>query len=476
MRKTRELPAALLLALLALTLSAPIHADAPAGDRTVPDCVGLEVGAAQALAKEAGFEVTLAYGAPGTPGQVVDQEPGGLALRPAGSALTLKVAGSDGSAPQPAAPVAPPAPAMPEPPPVAPPTALPEAPSAPPPSGVLPPVDLPPTPQAPPVAPAPAAPEPTAVALESLPLEALPNTNGPALPNVLGLSASDAERRLAGWRVVTELTLVSPESNGKVVEQDPEPTRTLAQGESVTIIVGTATAPSPEARQVPALVGRPLDEALRDLASAGFQALLRAAPGSAADRGRVLMQMPRRYSFAARGANVKVVVGLGGAQPAPAPVAPDQPTPPAPSGPPSGELPPIAPVAPPPTPGPVALPPTAPPTPPVAPPLPVPPTPPPAPARPAPGPVTLLGPLDSESAPQAYGASFEWRTVPNADGYEWELQQEVGGSWRQARVEKLVGTKFRPARIEAGRYRWRVRALSGDTPGAWTDFRLLFRY
>jgi hypothetical protein len=100
----------------------------------------------------------------------------------------------------------------------------------------------------------------------------------------------------------------------------------------------------------------------------------------------------------------------------------------------------------------------------------------PAPPKPAPGPVTLIGPVDSESYPRAYGANFEWRTVPNADGYEWELQQETGGAWRQARTEKLIGTKFRPARLEIGRYRWRVRALNGDTPGAWSDFRLLFLY
>ncbi len=462
------------------------RADAPAGPRTVPDCVGLRLEEAKALVAPSGFELALTYGAEGPPGKVVDQRPGGLSEREAGTTLTLTVAGTDtGEATGPS-----PAPSAPRP--VEPPSAPPTGPDAPPPTGSLPslpPVETPPGPPSlPPPGPAPGptapAPAPSGIDLDALPLEALPNLNGPPLPNVLGRSAAEAERLLRGWRVVTELTLTPPESAGKIVEQDPEPTRTLAPGEAVTVVVGTATSPGPQARQVPALVGRTLDEALADLKAAGFVPTLRAAVSGEGERGRVLAQAPHRYSFAQRGGNVKVVVSRG-----PAGAAGPSPAPAVPPGPPAGETPPTGPLEPPPAPPAPQpglpeptppVPPTEPPPPPTeplpAPVPPVPPVPPTPPAPPAPGPVLLLGPLDSESAPRAYGATFEWRTVPNADGYEWSLEQEAGGTWREVRSEKLVGTKFRPARIEAGRYRWRVRALRGPTPGAWTDYRLLFRY
>jgi beta-lactam-binding protein with PASTA domain len=265
------------------------------------------------------------------------------------------------------------------------------------------------------------------------------------LPNVLGKSPDQARQMLAPWTTVVELTLTDAASNGRVVEQIPRPTTNLTEREQVTILVGTTNPPAGQ-RQVPKLLGLSLAEAVAALKKAGFEPVLRACPSTAAERGLVLRQTPQRYSFAAPGAGVKVTVGRGDGAGAGSAPAPAEPAPPA-----QPEPPPAAPSVP------VSPPPGTPP-------------------KNAPGPVTLLGPVESENYPRAHGATFEWRTVPNADAYEWELQIQSGTSWKTAQTEKLIGTKFRPARLEAGRYRWRVRALSGENPGAWTDFRALYLY
>ena len=99
------------------------------------------------------------------------------------------------------------------------------------------------------------------------------------------------------------------------------------------------------------------------------------------------------------------------------------------------------------------------------------------PPKPAPGTTQLTGPAEGDSFPKAYGPTFEWQTVPNADGYHWALEaEEANGTWREVRTETLIGTKFRPARLEAARYRWRVRALNGDVPGEWSAWRRLYLY
>ena len=67
--------------------------------------------------------------------------------------------------------------------------------------------------------------------------------------------------------------------------------------------------------------------------------------------------------------------------------------------------------------------------------------------------------------------------MPGATGYEWELQVEArDGSWSTVTTETVEGTKFRPKRMERGRFRWRVRALRDDLAGDWSDFRRLFMY
>jgi len=511
---------------LTLLLAGPAAADAPAGDQTVPDVVGLDISKAQGMLTAAGFafEVVRVEGEPSN--LVVGQDPGGLALRPTDITVQIMVPGRETPAPTPPARTAPPAI---EPPPVAPPEepppaepapveSLPVAPPTGPPSGDAPPSGslpvAPPLTESPPPtvvpAPAPTGPqEPTLPDLSSLHAEPGPDLSGPALPSTFSLSREEAERKLAGYQLLMEVTLTSADMQGRVVEQIPVPGTNLALGQTVTLVFGLADEPGREYRQVPALEGLTPEQALAKLTKQGYTAAWCTVPSANDRAGLVVDSTPRRFSFLLKGEAVRVRIGRGTGEVLPPPAKESRPTPGAPNGdePPSGSLPPTGtPVEPPPAapveppltvpvePPPPAEPPPAPPAePPPAPPVeppPAPPQEPPAPApaepaptpflpqpnRPAPGPTKLTGPADSDSFPKAYGPTFEWLTVPNADGYEWELEEEIPGGWRASRNEKLIGTKFRPARMEAGRYRWRVRALNGDVPGSWAEYRLLFLY
>ncbi len=498
-------------------LARPACADAPAGDQTVPDVVGLQVRDAEVLLRQAGFQFEIeAVLAPGVVvGEVLGQDPGGLAVRPTSVTIRVRVAGAK-KVVEPTPPVAPPVAPPAEPPPAeAPPSGnLPEPPTLEPaaPTAVEPPAEVP----APPPAEVPLA--SVLPGLESLPAEPGPDTSGPALPNTFGLSRQEAEQKLAGYQLLLEVTLTSADMQGRVVEQHPMPGTTLALGQVVTLIFGLANEPGREYRQVPALEGLTTEQAQEKLTKAGYGVAWCSVPSPNDRAGLVVDTTPHRFSYLLKGEAVRVRIGRGNGEALPHPATEVAPLPPTPSTeqPPSGELPapaePVAPSEPPPPPpppaeptpapseppaGPVPAPSEPPPSEPVAPPSEPPPSePPPAepvpaepvptepaptpflpqPPRPAPGPVALTGPADSDSFPRAYGPTFEWRTVPNADGYEWELEQETNGSWQAARTERLIGTKFRPARMEIGRYRWRVRALNGEVPGSWADYRLLFLY
>jgi beta-lactam-binding protein with PASTA domain len=505
MRRIFTLAALLLPALL---LVGTVSADAPSGNTTVPDLVGLKHADAEALATLAGFEMQVTLDPAGPLGVVFAQDPGGFAVRPAGGSIAVRIGGKPETKPpvEPrSAPVAPPVEPPPAPPPAEP-EPLPEPPAPPPsesPTGALP--DPTPTPAVPSTGPEVV--EAPSGDLAGLPSENAPDTQGPPLPSTYGLSRQEAEAKLAGWRVVAEVTLAGAEFEGRVLEQLPMPTSPLAHGQEVTLIFGLAKHPGAEYRQVPPLEGLTQEEATARLASAGFVPVWCTVPSGADALGKVVSHSPRRHSFLLKGEQVRVRLGRGGeggATPSPSEPAPSEPLPtePLPSEPlpepiptappddvpPSGTLPPTEPVPTPPVEPPPAEPipeppvepppaepmPEAPVDPPVAEPAPMP-----FPAQPprtAPGPVTLLGPPDEDSRPRAFGATFEWRTVTNADAYEFVLEQEVGDGWQVVRTDNLIGVKFRPANLAVGRYRWRVRALSGDMPGAWTDYRRVYLY
>ena len=89
----------------------------------------------------------------------------------------------------------------------------------------------------------------------------------------------------------------------------------------------------------------------------------------------------------------------------------------------------------------------------------------------------LVGPAAGQSFPRAFGSTFTWKTVSGAKTYEWELQVEArDGTWSTVTTEAVEGTSYRPKTMEAGRYRWRVRAVAGDVEGNWSEFYRLYMY
>lgn len=479
--------------MMAAILVCGFAATAFAADASVPDVVGLQLDEARDLIQKAGFDVDVRPVQGHPIGLVVSQEPGGMCVRSKGVKVVLQVGGptpkpgmdmapprSEPSASKPSDDLgAPPAGAVDQP--VRPPTVRP---------GTRVPISR---------APSSAGgrlPSGTDMAIiwqgRAIPEGTLPNENGPEVPSVLGQSAQQARAALANWNVNVEQTLAVPALVGKVVNQMPFAGSRLAARETVTLVVAVAQVPSPDYVFVPQAGGKYYLEGLASLQDSGLRPRPFSVSSTAKERGRILAQFPHTGSLAAPGSDVRVLIGRG-----PGPYSTDmggmpvlpRPSEPTPSDPTPSE--PTAPTMPddaPPAGTPPAPIPDEPPTPmPERPePRPEPPTPAPMPAPgpdepPAPAAIlaapSLGAPPAGESYPYKYGADFSWSTISGADGYELELQEEQpSGAWTSTGIFQAAGPKYRPAKLDRGRYRWRVRAVSGQTKGSWSEFRRLYMY
>jgi beta-lactam-binding protein with PASTA domain len=472
----------------------------PAWADLVPDVVGLEADKALEMTRALGMEPRAEYSPDRPAGRVFSQEPGGLADRPRGTEVVLRIGGSAPAAPTPVpvptpTPTPPtPTPSVPDPVPSLPPSdAQPLPPTGSGPSEPLPmpgpapapapgptvPDVAPPTPPTggdwPLPAPTTTTPSPTPPSGTTAPGNATPeaavNRQGPDLPNAIQMPQAEAQTALSRWRVNVEYTLASPTLVGRVVNQIPYPGESLATGEMVTIVVGIAQLPSLDYYVVPMVEGGDAGRALQELERVQMRASFRSVPSAPAQRGLVVSQNPLPGSVAPRGSEVIVRVGSG--SPTTAAGAP---------------VPSAAPVEPPPAQMPVAPPPTVPqPTP----PQPTPPQPTaPMPVQPTPTPPptpqiqlgrpSLLAPAADSTFPKNYGATFQWSAVQGAQRYEWELHSEQGGQWALMATMVVQETRYRPERMPAGRFRWRVRAVADNAisggKGEWSDFLRLYMY
>jgi len=474
--------------LLAAILVAGVLFAGPAyaGEEMVPDVVGLRVEEAKALMDEAGFTARV-QNVPGKRiGIVLSQDPGGMATRDTATPVTLRVVGptpKPGPGPTPPADDGPPA-------------GLPRT-DGPPAGAGTSPMDQPPT------SVGKADRDPVGGAHGyvwngvPVPAEPMVDTNGPNLPGVLGQTARQAQRALNRYRVRVEQTSAMPELVGQVLNQWPFAGSRLALGEEVTIVVGVARAPSRSHRGVPQVQDRPWREAGRTVETAGFKVEFSAVQSPDAKQGQILSQSPLPGSLLARGQTMRLRIGCGtgayvpgeaGREPDPAPrdPVPRDPAPkdPAPKDPAAADGPPAGPGT-----SPIEMPPTATPpadTPPAgAPPVDTPPAdaPPKDPGGKSPGKTPTLSapalrtPPAGESYPHKYGADFTWTAIAGATGYELELQEELpSGAWKTLHTHKLGTTRFRPAKLERGRYRWRVRAVGDGSEGGWSEYRRLYMY
>ncbi len=445
--------------LVALVLAA---AFAPAASAdTVPDVVGLSVDEATSLLEQAGFKAAVNRVPGATIGQVISQKPGGLCERNAGETITLTVVGATPKT-QPGATPPDPIPTKPsDAGPDGPPTGPGSDPLGNPPGGApTDPMPADPNPSGP-TSSAPGAAPPTG-ALGALPRGRLPNNTGPAIPSVLGQPTRQAQAALRRWKVSVEYTLGVPTLIGKVVNQRPHSGTQLAAGEAVILVVALGETPSADHRSVPQMEGSEWNNAVKAAQNWGFTCDVYRVPSSEGDRGMVVQQTPLPGSLAVSGTQVRLLVGEGSGGATPAPAGP-------------------APVDPGPMDAPPAGPPPTDPTP-VNPPTPVPSNPPPSDPAPA-GPAVNLGtpglqsPPAGESYPYRYGATFTWTSVSGASQYEWELQEELpSGAWQKVETLMVNGARYRPDKLERGRYRWRVRAVKNGGKGAWSMFRRLYMY
>lgn len=87
---------------------------------------------------------------------------------------------------------------------------------------------------------------------------------GPTVPNVVGMSANDAQARLKDAGFTVEITQAPADENiGEVVSSDPSAGQRARKGSTVTISVATP-------RVVPAITGKTSDEAKKALEKAGI--------------------------------------------------------------------------------------------------------------------------------------------------------------------------------------------------------------
>ncbi len=283
----------------------------------------------------------------------------------------------------------------------------------------------------------------------------LPDTDGPKIPRVVGRMPREANRTLSAWRLRVENVLTAPAYVGRVVDQHPDAGSTLAHGEIITLVVGIPTMPSRDHTCVPAIENLALEAGAAALRKQGFDVVLQAVESYDRDKDVVLIQTPRPDSVVPRGSEVTVLVGKGGLGD---PVEPLPAT--------TEEIVDIA----------ETVPADEPPAPVVE------DTPVPVPVEPARPKImlrvpTLVGPATGETSPCAFGSTFRWGSIPGATTYEWELQVEArDGTWSTAATETVEGSSHRPKRMEAGSYRWRVRALADDAESGWSRFRTLHMY
>ncbi len=442
----------------------------------VPDAVGLPVASARTLFESAGYTVRVEWTGTGEAEVVSGQTPAGFAAA-AGHQVTLVVGGTAPAAPAGVTPPVPRAPTEtpPAPPPapagdvpgpgpepsgadVLPPTGpLPTVPGGP--GGETPPAAPPgPGPGAAPTGPAvgapgrgPAGPAGPAIDLSGVEEGRMLDRSGPPLPSALGIEEAAAHDTLDGWKVQTEHTVGIPDLVGRVVNQMPYPGTPLAKGEVVTLVVAVKDA-APNEDAVPALVGHGVEDAVDRARTRGYAPRLLVVPSTRDQSRKVLAQRPLGGSLAVRGTDVWLFVGKGGLAPGAAPAGPLPETTPEPLPPPGapGSLPATPPATtPPPVPPPHVL---------VAP--------------------TLVSPSEGQSFPRAYGSTFQWAAVEGASRYEWALEAEgADGAYGEVAREVVNDTRYRPARMESARYRWRVRALdSAGAQGPWSPWFRLYMY
>ncbi len=150
-----------------------------------------------------------------------------------------------------------------------------------------------------------------------------PPPQNPTVPNVVGLSESDATSKLqsAGFKVATSEASNADVPSGDVISQSPAGGTGVAAGSTVTITVSSG--PAADAKPtVPDVVGLSEDDAKSTLEGTGFKTTTTKAENAKVPAGDVSAQSPAAGTVQAAGSTVALTVSAG-APAAERPAVPD---------------------------------------------------------------------------------------------------------------------------------------------------------
>src|SRR5215210_7721712 len=129
------------------------------------------------------------------------------------------------------------------------------------------------------------------------------------VPNVIGLERKLAVKKIEdqGFQADVETGVGTAEDRGKVIDQNPDGGTRIEEGSTVRLLVSLG----PERVEVPAVVGKPLDEATQTLANSGFRWITKRVFSPDAPEGEVTKQNPRPGEQAEKGSSVTLTVSKG---------------------------------------------------------------------------------------------------------------------------------------------------------------------
>jgi serine/threonine-protein kinase len=128
-----------------------------------------------------------------------------------------------------------------------------------------------------------------------------------AVPKVVDRDEDEAKSALeaAGFTVTVEREESTDADPGKVLSQSPEAGKRSVKGSSVTIKV----AKEPAEAEVPAVVGRPENEAIEELSGAGFTVRTVEQPVDSPDQDGIVLKQAPAAGKAKKGSRVTITVG-----------------------------------------------------------------------------------------------------------------------------------------------------------------------
>ena len=129
-----------------------------------------------------------------------------------------------------------------------------------------------------------------------------------SLPDVVGLQQEEAEAQLSRLGLITDVDVRdADESEGTVIDQDPDGGAELLRGDQVTIVVSSGAG----SVIVPDVLGQSEDSARSTLGSRGLAVdVVEQDVDDRSDDGRVLQQAPQAGSRVLSGDRVTIVVGV----------------------------------------------------------------------------------------------------------------------------------------------------------------------